>query len=392
MFWKSKKNNSDSPPAPGPAGEFSGNFSGQPAPIPNAPPPGVGHPMRQLAGGASPSAPAPSPLAPSSDYAGPPIRLKPAGAPTDTTVGGPTAAPPPRPAAPSASAPPPIHVAQPPRPAANAAMANPQAARAAIQPSPSPAAPGGRPAVVAAPAQRAAAPRTANIQPIALGGREDDEFSQTQASAPTGPRAAGSTQSAQPAAAANPSMQGQSPAAVPPPTQGAGAAAQANPQNDPRFAEIRRTPPPSLMGRPAQPPAQARVPDEHAQPATAPNARPAPPQQPIPPAAGPALDNGGGPIELTMDQALPPQGAAPGPETLNLNTPAPPPDAPAAAPGAAWRLPAGLSRRDDPLLDSLVVLTAIFERPHSAECPDGRPAVGQRPADAGVVPACSRPR
>ncbi len=80
-----------------------------------------------------------------------------------------------------------------------------------------------------------------------------------------------------------------------------------------------------------------------------------------------------------MDQALPPQGAAPGPETLNLNTPAPPPDAPAAAPGAAWRLPAGLSRRDDPLLDSLVVLTAIFERPHSAEAlTAGLPLVNDR--------------
>jgi ATP-binding cassette subfamily C protein LapB len=39
----------------------------------------------------------------------------------------------------------------------------------------------------------------------------------------------------------------------------------------------------------------------------------------------------------------------------------------AAAAAANWRVPAQTARADDPLLDCLIVLTAIFERPHSAE-------------------------
>ncbi|MGE4011158.1 MAG: type I secretion system permease/ATPase [Alphaproteobacteria bacterium] len=84
---------------------------------------------------------------------------------------------------------------------------------------------------------------------------------------------------------------------------------------------------------------------------------------------------------------VPPPGAAfAGAATAKPMQPTDPPPAVLTTPKAqavkqeaGWRLPMGLSKRDDPLLDSLVVLTALFERPHSPDAlTAGLPLVNDR--------------
>lgn len=63
----------------------------------------------------------------------------------------------------------------------------------------------------------------------------------------------------------------------------------------------------------------------------------------------------------------------------------------AAAAAANWRVPQGSGRADDPLLDCLIVLTAVFERPHSAEAlTAGLPLVQNRITPELFVRAASR--
>lgn len=63
----------------------------------------------------------------------------------------------------------------------------------------------------------------------------------------------------------------------------------------------------------------------------------------------------------------------------------------AAAAAANWRRPRTTGRADDPLLDCLIVLTAIFERPHSAEAlTAGLPLVQNRITPEQFVRAASR--
>ncbi len=63
----------------------------------------------------------------------------------------------------------------------------------------------------------------------------------------------------------------------------------------------------------------------------------------------------------------------------------------AAAAAANWRIPQQTARADDPLLDCLIVLTAIFERPHSAEAlTAGLPLVQNRITPELFIRAASR--
>lgn len=63
----------------------------------------------------------------------------------------------------------------------------------------------------------------------------------------------------------------------------------------------------------------------------------------------------------------------------------------AAAAASNWRIPQQTARADDPLLDCLIVLTAIFERPHSAEAlTAGLPLVQNRLTPELFIRAASR--
>jgi ATP-binding cassette subfamily C protein LapB len=107
------------------------------------------------------------------------------------------------------------------------------------------------------------------------------------------------------------------------------------------------------------------------------------------PGAGPAKGAPGAagtPMDLTLDRALPPDETAR--SAARKSGDAAQGMAPIAAP---WRLPAGASRRDDSLLDALVVLTAIFERPHTAEAlTAGLPLVNDRLTPDLFVRAAAR--
>jgi ATP-binding cassette, subfamily C, bacterial LapB len=139
------------------------------------------------------------------------------------------------------------------------------------------------------------------------------------------------------------------------------------------------------------------VPPVHAQPAPAPaphspaatihipaaRVPPAAPAQPLP-AQSPA-----------PPRSMPPRQASaiPPPPVVEREAPA---DAAAAAVAAAaaaanWRIPQQTARADDPLLDCLIVLTAIFERPHSAEAlTAGLPLVQNRITPELFIRAASR--
>jgi ATP-binding cassette subfamily C protein LapB len=149
------------------------------------------------------------------------------------------------------------------------------------------------------------------------------------------------------------------------------------------------------------------VPPLQAQP-DAPRAQPQPsaaaPRQPgapihIPPARVPPAPTAAAPLMHAPAPASQPQPAAPVPPRAGSAIPPPPivdrdarPDAIAAAAAAAnWRLPQQTARADDPLLDCLIVLTAIFERPHSAEAlTAGLPLIQNRVTPELFIRAAAR--
>jgi ATP-binding cassette subfamily C protein LapB len=154
-------------------------------------------------------------------------------------------------------------------------------------------------------------------------------------------------------------------------------------------------------------------------PPTSSNPFPVPPvsPQPVPLRAAPTPQPGAT-IHIPPARTPPPQAAraaqqppAPPPQTDAQPQPAPAaprpgtaippppvverstaPDAIAAAAAAAnWRIPQQTQRADDPLLDCLIVLTAIFERPHSAEAlTAGLPLIQNRITPELFIRAASR--
>jgi hypothetical protein len=139
------------------------------------------------------------------------------------------------------------------------------------------------------------------------------------------------------------------------------------------------------------------VPPVHAQPAPAPaphspattihipaaRVPPAAPAQPLP-AQSPAPPR---PMPPRQASAIPP------PPVVEREAPAEAAAAAVAAAAAAanWRIPQQTARADDPLLDCLIVLTAIFERPHSAEAlTAGLPLVQNRITPELFIRAASR--
>ena len=134
---------------------------------------------------------------------------------------------------------------------------------------------------------------------------------------------------------------------------------------------------------------------------------PLPPQQPAPQAPPPReaparpAPSIHVPPSRTQAASAAPQAAPQPPSRLGTPIPPPPiversqpqPQDPitAAAAAANWRLPHTSPTVDDPLLDCLIVLTAIFERPHSAEAlTAGLPLVQNRITPELFVRAAGR--
>jgi ATP-binding cassette subfamily C protein LapB len=124
----------------------------------------------------------------------------------------------------------------------------------------------------------------------------------------------------------------------------------------------------------------------HIPPSRAQTAQPHPPQHA---AAAPAA-----PVQAKAQpvRPLPPRPGTtiPPPPLVDRDTRQADPIAAAAA-AANWRLPQQTGRADDPLLDCLIVLTAIFERPHSAEAlTAGLPLIQNRITPELFMRAASR--
>jgi ATP-binding cassette subfamily C protein LapB len=224
---------------------------------------------------------------------------------------------------------------------------------AATPPAPSPvAAPGPGEARRVAPPAR---PLVTPAQPIQFPARPDDPAAAAQYDVPRGPRLEATVTHLRP-----PPTQA-SPFPVPPIEQPAA-------ERDPPSRTPAAAPPRDPHSRT---PAPIHVPPAHPQPATA-------PAPPAPAGAATASAPAGAPI--------------PPPPVVERGAQQTPADAIAAAAAAAnWRLPQTNRRVDDPLLDCLIVLTAIFERPHSAEAlTAGLPLVQNRITPELFVRAANR--
>jgi ATP-binding cassette subfamily C protein LapB len=132
-----------------------------------------------------------------------------------------------------------------------------------------------------------------------------------------------------------------------------------------------------------QPAAPIHVPPSRAQAAQAAPAQP--PRHAAPPApAQPAAQPSAPPFPPRPGAAIPP------PPIVERDARQGDPIAAAVA-AANWRLPQQTGRADDPLLDCLIVLTAIFERPHSAEAlTAGLPLIQNRITPELFIRAASR--
>ena len=155
------------------------------------------------------------------------------------------------------------------------------------------------------------------------------------------------------------------------------------PRHDGNVTPLRPAPSPSnpfpvppVQAHAASAPAATTI---HVPAARAPHAAPAEAVRDARPAAEP--------------RPAPPRAAAaiPPPPIVERRGPADEAAVAAAAAASNWRIPQQTARADDPLLDCLIVLTAIFERPHSAEAlTAGLPLVQNRLTPELFIRAASR--